>query len=495
MPAKLLLALLLCNLCAFAAQPLLTCTFDSGADNWISPDYWSGTLSHNDKAMRLLPAEKNGKTWGRAYVPFRSRTFTLPGRLLNLEMRVKGEGQIVLGSINYCRNAEGKSAPVYAWDRNLVTLTPEWSTVHHQIDLSRVPAESLGLCIELKGAGELFFDDVALHDAASPAPLTLTAAPTLHVLTGSDSTAEVAFTCSDPQADVTLFLATPGQPVQILPGQKGDAAGRISCRPDAAVTEITAASRGVVATAAIARVEPAAFAALDQAAARVKLTRPLHILYLGDSLLDFNRGLNTADKVNYFLHKYNPGKASFRNAAIGGDYITRVERRLDGKEKYRAETYASLFTPPADLVFILLGHNDTKTNSKNNFSEATVPPEQQEASYRQVIDRLRREMPQARIVLLSSTSSNYEMIAAKSAEKLKTATKPFSRFGEPARMEAFNQVLKKLADELKLEYVDLYTPMRDLPDKAALLNPNDGVHLTLAGHDYLAARLLEFLAR
>lgn len=43
------------------------------------------------------------------------------------------------------------------------------------------------------------------------------------------------------------------------------------------------------------------------------------------------------------------------------------------------------------------------------------------------------------------------------------------RYGEPKHMEAFNAVLRKLAGEQGLEYFDLYTAMKVLPDKSALL--------------------------
>ena len=43
--------------------------------------------------------------------------------------------------------------------------------------------------------------------------------------------------------------------------------------------------------------------------------------------------------------------------------------------------------------------------------------------------------------------------------------------------------------------MDIYTPMKALGDKAALLRPTDGVHLTPKGHVWVAEREYEYLTR
>ena len=56
--------------------------------------------------------------------------------------------------------------------------------------------------------------------------------------------------------------------------------------------------------------------------------------------------------------------------------------------------------------------------------------------------------------------------------------------------------MKKLSAEFQFPYLDIYTPMKALPDqeKAALFRAGDGVHLTSAGHEFVALKELEFLA-
>ena len=143
------------------------------------------------------------------------------------------------------------------------------------------------------------------------------------------------------------------------------------------------------------------FASVNKIAGRIKLTKPLHILYLGDSLSDYDRGRNYVDKVNFFLNKYNPGKANSRNYGVSGDDISRVCARIAGNAKaIRKKRYSGLFDRKYDVAFIFLGHNDTKASSANDYKIALIPPVRQEQYYRTLIAKLRTEgIP--RIVLVS----------------------------------------------------------------------------------------------
>ena len=108
---------------------------------------------------------------------------------------------------------------------------------------------------------------------------------------------------------------------------------------------------------------------MKTAAKAVKLKNNLHILYIGDSLTDMNRGNNYTNIVNYYLNMFNPGKASFKNAGVGGDYIGRTWMRLKGfsgkgKPAWRQYMYNDLLKKKPNLIFILLGGNDTKASNK-----------------------------------------------------------------------------------------------------------------------------------
>ncbi len=232
-------------------------------------------------------------------------------------------------------------------------------------------------------------------------------------------------------------------------------------------------------------------AVFDAAAKDIKLTKPVRILYLGDSLTHFDIGHNHADKTGYFLNKYNPGKAEVWNYACGGDDIERVVQRLDGKAPGRwKDRYNDLWNRPYDWAFVFLGHNDTKASSARNHAEAVVPPEKQKVLYEILIARLKSKGVE-RIILISPTSSNFELCKALSDK----TERVHNRFGDPKHLEAFAAVLKELAQKHHLEYMDIYTPMKAFPGKAGLLNPRDGVHLTAAGHDFIALETLKYLSR
>ena len=227
------------------------------------------------------------------------------------------------------------------------------------------------------------------------------------------------------------------------------------------------------------------------AAGRVRLTAPVSILYLGDSLTHFDIGRNHADKVAYFLNKANPGMVRMYNYACGGDHVGTVVARLDGKDSGKwKDRYADLWSRSYDWAFVFLGHNDTKASSRANYTEAVVPPARQEALYRDLIARLRAKGVR-RIVLMSSTSSDFSVCEA----LCKGRKGVHNRFGDPRHLEAFNATLRKVASAEKVEYLDLYDKMKAMPDKASLLRRQDGVHLTAAGNDFVALETLEYLAR
>ena len=239
---------------------------------------------------------------------------------------------------------------------------------------------------------------------------------------------------------------------------------------------------GATARAFIDKGDPARF---DAAAKGIKIKAPVNILYLGDSLTFFDLGRNHADKVGYFLNKFNPGKVKIWNYACGGDHIQQILKRLHSTGFNR---YHDIWSRTYDWAVIFLGHNDTKASSAHAYRKALIPPEKQKILYNQLIAELRKRGVK-RIILFSSTSSNFD-ICKKNAAKIKRV---HNRFGDPAHLEAFNRVLQTLAKENGLEYLDLYTEMKSMPGKAALTRVQDGVHLTDRGHDYVALKTLQYL--
>ncbi|MBQ6471255.1 MAG: hypothetical protein IJJ33_04670 [Victivallales bacterium] len=235
-------------------------------------------------------------------------------------------------------------------------------------------------------------------------------------------------------------------------------------------------------------------AAFDSLAAKVHLEKPVKALYLGDSLTHYDLGHNHVDKVEYFLDKVMPGKFDACNYACGGDDISRVLDRLAGKGTGRWKNrYHDIWSRNYDWAFVFLGHNDTKASSANDFRIPAIPPEKQRELYLRLFAELRQRGIR-RIVLISSTSSDFAVCKANS-DKI-GSSRVHNRFGAPEHLEAFNRTLQELAkDQPGIEYLDIYTEMKDMPDKSTLLRPSDGVHLSDAGHDYVALCVLRFLGK
>lgn len=242
------------------------------------------------------------------------------------------------------------------------------------------------------------------------------------------------------------------------------------------------------------------YARADALAASIKLEKPQRILYLGDSLTAQMAGSNHVDKLHFWLEKYNPGMAAFRNAAVGGDNIRIVSRRLRylespsaGAPQFRQETYDALFDFKPTLVFIALGQNDTKVTSRSNYMETHLTPEQWASGFQETLDAIAKNSD-AQVVLLSSISP-VEEICRRRAEAHVTTGKEHLLFGKPEAMQAFNTFLKNLAEKRGLAFVDVYEPTRAFADKASLFKAEDGVHLTVAGSQFMSLQYLQYFAR
>ena len=241
----------------------------------------------------------------------------------------------------------------------------------------------------------------------------------------------------------------------------------------------------------------AALAALIGLAAQ-----PVRVLYLGDSLSDFDRGSNHVDRLQAKLDADAPNQFEIHNYSIRGDYIDRLLDRIDGKKgTYALARIDGIWDRPYDWAFVFLGHNDTRTSSANDFANPQVALEDVEKGFTRLVDILRAKGIK-RIILMSPASSNYELCAANAEKRLAAIksgkvqkAKTASRFGEPKHMEAFLATVKNVAKAKGCEFFDVYTAMKALPDKASLLNPRDGVHLSAKGHAYMADETYNYLKK
>ncbi len=232
---------------------------------------------------------------------------------------------------------------------------------------------------------------------------------------------------------------------------------------------------------------------IDAIASRIKFDKPQRILFIADSLADFERGFNFVDKFEFWLNQHNPHKCFIHNAGIGGNYIEWVFNCLSGKSNYRTHMYKGLMDKEWDRIFIFLGQNDTRHHYLASIGKPDYQPvpEEKHADYLRGAIKLLQEKSKAKITLISPISTNWEA-SAKSAEHAKNTGKPYVIFGEPDRVEAYFKTVQEVAAEFNLDVIDIYNPVKEMPNKAELFTP-DGVHLTMKGHNYFCTKLLEYM--
>lgn len=239
---------------------------------------------------------------------------------------------------------------------------------------------------------------------------------------------------------------------------------------------------------------------INENASAIKLSRPLSILIIGDSLSDFSRGYNYADIIFSSFDKSHPGMIKLKNAAVGGDFITRVLERFTGipykgktaNGNYRQYMYERILEENPDVILIFLGHNDTRSWFDCDFNAPEITPDVQYDAYCKLIDYLREISPELKIILLSNTSS-YLPAQQKNAVKSKAKGIKHCIFGIPEFMEGFNDVLKKIVQERNLDYIDIYSVTKAYQDKESLFLKG-GLHLSPKGNQLIASIILKNLA-
>jgi len=223
---------------------------------------------------------------------------------------------------------------------------------------------------------------------------------------------------------------------------------------------------------------------LADVAAGVKVSPPAHLVFLGDSLTALFPSSNYVAKVQACLHSRFGDGVRVTNAGVGGDYITRVQARLE-KDVLGLE-------PKPTHVFIFLGHNDSKLKSASGYREPLVKPDDFDRQYREAISTIQKRLG-AKVVVMSATSSVHEITKA-TAARAEKAGKTHNLFGRPEALEQFNAIARKAAADLGADYIDLYEPTRGHANKPGLFTA-DGVHINDAGNTLVALEVLRYLSR
>ena len=376
----------------------------------------------------------------------------LAGTKLKFMVEAKGTGAFQIGVWNYQRHIRP------AWSEKF-TLTDQFREYAFEYTLTEKARQVR--CI-LKGAAEI--RSAKLINVVDQ-EYSITAEPPYQMFSGTPT-------------PIKFTLKKNGVPV-----------------PDARIvvngTEAYDPASGVT---AIAYAEPGDTAAFDAYAKRIKLDAPIKLLYIGDSLTHFDEGRNHADKVAFFLNKFNPGKVTLYNYAVRGDdsatTVSRMRGKIDPKRDRFAGRFNDFFRRQYDVAFIFLGHNDSRAHSKSNYTEPFIKPERQKKAYRDLVAILRKQGVR-RIIIISCASLDAEKLKA-AAEAVAKTGRPHARYGTPEFIERFNATARESAEELHVEYMDIHSTMKAMPDKNSLFR--DGAHFNDKGHDFLALETLKYLA-
>ena len=164
------------------------------------------------------------------------------------------------------------------------------------------------------------------------------------------------------------------------------------------------------------------------------------VAFIGDSLTD-----------GYDLAQYYPQYVT-ANRGIGGDTTFGVEERLQ----------VSLFDLKPKVVVMLIGANNMDTMLQN---------------YESILQSLKENLPESKIVLLSLTSMGGE------------------HWGRKNQLAAYNNVsIKLLAQKYGYTYVDLYSALFNLSTGEIYDSyTTDGGHLTPLGYSVVTAQITPVL--
>ncbi|MGI5819516.1 MAG: GDSL-type esterase/lipase family protein [Armatimonadota bacterium] len=504
-PALIALALTPCvvALAAPGDQMLDNPGFEKGP--WAQSPAWKGEMTvvdepvfSGDGAGRLV-AEDGGAMAYTGYVP------VTVGLDYRFTIHARGVGSLQLRSTQLRNHPEDR----YIIERPEppVELTDQWREIAIEISPRDPLVTQLALVVELSGEDAVVYLDNALLTAEGVPGAELTVEPG-YVMIAPGESVDLRISARTEAGPLTEGALTAMLSVgEYTEAEEVTIAGETTALPVSPPTStepgqatITIASAEIGAGASVWGdvVDAETFAEYEALAAAAPIDTPAHILFLGDSLTDQRRGHNYTDMVGYWLHRVN-GDVSYRNAGVGGDYITRMWQRLQGEGAHRQEMYDDLFEPTPTHVFIWLGHNDSKLRPKPEYEtpedypfDPVVPLDEFEETFVAVIGYIRENVPEAQFTLLSSSSSVHEITRATVITRIEQRGSGGSYFGRPDVLEAFNERMRSVCEATGAAYLDVYEPTRAHPDRPSLFTA-DGVHMTHEGNLLVAREILAYL--
>ena len=402
---------------------------------------------------------------------------------VKLSFFARGRGRISAGLSDgvYLGNNKYKYTTYPA--KEDVELTGKWQKIEFVRDFSGSAPVGVYVRIVLSAGGEAQIDDLLLETVSDPS-VKVRAETSDDIVRIGAPFPECRFAVTPKGTPVVRLYIAPDRTFSAKPPEKAAVPG---------LYRVCATAAGETSEVRISVLPEKEYDAVTAAAQKVRFAKPVRILFLGDSIYDYCRGRNAADKVILHLRRSNPDKITFRNAAVAGDYITRIEKRLDGKlSKAEQKKYEKLFDCPYDLIFIAVGSNDNRTLRSDGYKKPLVPFAEQTQSMIRVIRFLKERNPGARIILVSPSAPNMEQQEKRAAAAEKNNS-GLVKFGISELTHQGIASQKQAAAAEKVEYLDLYDAMCQAA-KPDFFARYDVIHLDEKGFNFLSQKILEYLA-
>ncbi|MEX2580246.1 MAG: GDSL-type esterase/lipase family protein [Verrucomicrobiales bacterium] len=473
---------------------------------WPQSAGWHGEITTVDepvlsgsKAGRLVAGPEGEATIYSGYFP------CTVGLDYRFTIQARGTGTLSLRSIQLRDHPEKKH--IVERPENRMQLTDQWQELAIDVSPRDPLVTRIAVVVQLDGEGaEAILDDSLLTPkGVLGGRLTI---DTPYAMVRAGESVEFGVNASSDEGAITegtlVFTAALGDTVlrEEVPIGGDTTSWTLTVPEDAppgeAAVGIVNAAVGVGVNAWIDVVDGETYAQFEALARATRIETPAHLLFLGDSLTDQRRGYNYTDMVGFWLDRVH-GDVGYRNAGVGGDYITRLYQRLRNQGAHRQEMYDDLFEPAPTRVFIWLGHNDSKLKPKPEYTkpedypfDPVVPLDEFEETFVSAIEHLRSNAPEAEFTVLSASSSVHEITYATVVKRIEASGNGGSYFGKPDVLEAFNERMQSVAERTGAEYLDVYEPTRTHPDKPTLFTA-DGVHMSQAGTRLVARLILEQL--
>ena len=491
-------------------------------DGWSLASYCPGELSREQGTLKLKALPNNGKASAQMLCAF--RTGNLTGCEIKLQYKVKGSGKIRFGAIRY---RVGQNAPEKSdsFKSELMELGSDYKDYEFTVAFGDQPLSGANFLFEIHGdGGEAVIDSMSVTAFGDAECVIQPLAPIM--VKDTDPLPDVKFQTNRPGKTFRFFTSLLGNsPIAhggtVAADEKGvvtisgkslhqdqamqevflvldgnalfEQPGKTGCR----FCDLALAKSSTVGSVMITKIPSDEYDATLEAAKKAKLGGAKTILVLADSLWDFDRGANAAARINFFLRKAQGDDINVVNYAVHGDRIDKMTARFKGDfaaVDHGPTRYRDLKTETPDLIMIMLGHNDTAANSRDNFAAPKVVPEVQKAKYGELLAALKETFPKGKVVLLTPVSVNYEGILKRCEEKLQAGDKLVFRYGDPDKVGAFRKVLAEVAAEHNLPLFDMYTPTEHLDNKPSYFRP-DNVHLSPRGYGLVAKLVLQEMGK